>query len=31
MNPLRWKRADTFAMAGTLVIVAVFVLMDLGA
>ena len=31
MNPLRWKRADTFAMAGSLVIVAVFVLMDMGA
>ena len=28
MNPLRWKTADTFAIAGILAIVAVFVLID---
>jgi len=31
MNPLRWKIADTLAMSGILAIVAIFVLIDMGA
>jgi energy-coupling factor transport system permease protein len=31
MNPLRWKIADTLALSGILAIVAIFVLIDMGA